>query len=98
MYTRRSPVSSQAMKTFLPACLMRSGRACGVDTFTYMGVRIDASSDGCCICVSLSAPLPLPVLEGMLAFFGMDLKRHVTSYRFPGEGRYYVQPIKEQAA
>ena len=45
------------------------------------------------IYISVDRPLPSEITDGILAWFGMDMRRRVARYRCDDNSRYYVQAV-----
>lgn len=62
-----------------------------VRSYSYGAAIVSAAQDDERIYVSVDRPLPRGITDGILAWFGMDMKRTVTRYRCTDNSRYFVQ-------
>ena len=72
--------------------LLRHYRTDGqVISYLYGTALISAAYDNERIYISVDRPLPNDITNEMLAWFGMDMRRKVSRYRFDDNSRYFVQ-------
>ena len=85
--------TKKAVRVFKPQ-LLRHYRTDGeVESYRYGSAIISEAHDGERIYISVDRPLPSEITDGMLAWFGMDMRRRVARYRCVDNGRYYVQAV-----
>ena len=94
-YWRSNDNSREGRGMFQPERLYYLGQNQGIDVFNYEGVRIDAiirpERDGSYLYVGLDRRVPQQVLNGMLSWFGIDLRRQFEECKFMDESRFFVQ-------
>ncbi len=72
--------------------LLRPYRTDGaVKSYLYGAAIISTAQDDERIYVSMDRPLPRGIIDEILAWFGMDMKRNVARYRCDDNSRYFVQ-------
>ena len=72
--------------------LLRHYRTDGqVISYLYGTALISAAYDNERIYISVDRPLPNDITNEMLAWFGMDMRRKVSRYRYDDNSRYFVQ-------
>ena len=76
---------------FYPELIMYLGHDGTVGYFSYFGTSIRVCFTGTQTSVGVSGQLPKGVLEGLLAWFGMDARRHVEIVRYQDDSRLYSQ-------
>ena len=85
--------AKKAVRVFKPQ-LLRHYRTDGeVESYRYGTAIISEAHDGERIYIGVDRPLPSEITDGMLAWFGMDMRRHVARYRCVDNSRYYVQAV-----
>ena len=76
---------------FYPELITYLGHDGTVGYFSYFGTSIRVCFSGKRTSVGVSGRLPGGVLEGLLAWFGMDARRHVEIVRYQDDSRLYSQ-------
>ena len=80
---------------FNPNQLVYRGRQQGIDVFDYNGIRIDAAitadRNGQSLFVGFGGGLPDSVMQGLMAWFGIDGRADFAEYRYPDQSRCFVQ-------
>lgn len=85
--------TKKAVRVFKPQ-LLRHYRTDGkVESYRYGSAIISEAHDGERIYVSVNLPLPNEISDGMLTWFGMDMRRRIARYRCVDDSRYYVQEV-----
>ena len=85
------PVHYHGGRVFKPQLLRPYKMDGQIQTYRYGKAIISAAHDDERIYVSVDRPLPSKITDGMLAWFGMDMNRSVSSYRCDDNSRYFVQ-------
>ena len=85
--------AKKAANVFKPQRLRHYRTDGEVESYRYGSAIISEAHDGERIYVSVNCLLPNEITNGMLTWFGMDMKRRVASYRCGDNGRYYVQKV-----
>ncbi len=62
-----------------------------VQSYRYGQAIISAAHDSERIYISVDRPLPRGITDGVLAWFGMDIRRRVVRYRCDDDSLYFVQ-------
>ena len=81
----------KADRMFKPQLLEHYKTDGKVQTYRYGQAIISAAHDRERIYISVDRPLPRGITDGVLAWFGMDMKRRVIRYRCDDDSLYFVQ-------
>ena len=85
------PSSCHGFGMFKPQLLRRYKTDGQVRSYRYGSAIISTARDSERIYISVDRPLSTEIIDGMLAWFGMDMKRNVTRYQCDDNSRYFVQ-------
>lgn len=85
------PINCHGFGKFKPQLLRHYKTDGQVRSYRYGSAIISTARDSERIYVSVDRPLSSEITDGMLVWFGMDMKRNVARYRCDDNSRYYVQ-------
>ena len=84
---------SQECRKFEPKRLRLYKTDGMVLSYHYGRAIVSMAADEERIYISVDRPLPSEITDGILAWFGMDMRRRVARYRCDDNSRYYVQAV-----